>query len=155
MYFLETGGAQQAAATSMLELGQRAITRHFAFLQQATELSQKLFARSLEVKNGSDLVRFTQDYLAGVHKLASEVVCAQVTLTGEVMRAGCQSFVRPETVPAPAPAPALDKVEKVVAGGDITEAQERGHEEVAIAKATMETTVAPTKARRKSRPKKA
>ena len=42
-----------------------------------------------------------------------------------------------------------------VAGGDIAEAQERAPEEVEIVKAMMETTVAPAKARRKSRPKKA
>ncbi|MEX3937225.1 hypothetical protein AB4Y32_36745 [Paraburkholderia phymatum] len=153
MYFLETGGAQQSAAASMLELGQKAITWHFAFLQQATELSQKLFARSLEVKSGPGLFELAQDYLAGVHKLASEVVCAQVTLTGEAMRAGCQSLIPQEAVPCPAAA--SDKVEKVVAGGDIAEAQVRAPEEVEIVKAMMERTAAPAKVRRKSRPKKA
>jgi hypothetical protein len=153
MYFLETGGAQQAAAASMLELGQRAISRHFAFLQQGTELSQKLFAKSLEIKNGPGLVELSQDYFAGLHNLVSEVVSAQVTLAGEVMRAGCQSLIPPEAVRCPAAA--SEEVEKVVAGGDIAEAQVRAPEEVEIVKAMMVTTAAPATVRRKSRPKKA
>jgi hypothetical protein len=153
MYFVTTGAAMQAAAASMLELWQKAITQHFSLLQQGTELSQKLFATSLEVDNGSALVEVAQGYFANVHKLASEAVCAQLTLAGDVMRAGCQSLIPTEAVTCPAPA--SDKIEKVVAGGDITGGQERASEEVEILKAMMEITVAPAKVRRKSRPKKA
>ena len=153
MYFLKTGAALQAAATSMLELGQRAVTQHFAFLKQAAELSQKFFVKSLEVKTGSGLVDVSLDYLTGVHKLATEVVYAQVTFAGEVARAGYQSPV--ELQAEPYQAQASDKAEKVVAGGDIADVRERSPEEVAIVKALMETAVEPAKARRKSRPKKA
>jgi hypothetical protein len=94
----------------MLELGQKAITQHFTFLCKVPNCSKSSLQKSLDVRNGSGLVEFAEDYFAGVHKLSSEVVCAQLTLVGEAMRAGCQSLIPAEAVPCPAPA--LDKVEK-------------------------------------------
>ena len=98
------------------------------------------------------MVEFARDYLAGVYKLASEAMCTQVTFAGEAVRAGYQSLVELQAEPYEAQASA--KVKKIVAGGDFAEAQERSPEEVENVEATMETTVTPARARRKSRPKK-
>jgi hypothetical protein len=72
MYFLNAGAALPAATTSLLELVQRAVAQHFALLKQGTELSQKLFAKSLEVKTSSGFADFALEYFAGVQKLATE-----------------------------------------------------------------------------------
>jgi hypothetical protein len=153
MSFLKTGAALQAAAASMLELGQKEVTQHFAFLRQSAELSQKFFAKSLEATTGSGLVDVSLDYVTGVHKLATEVVYAQVTFAAEVARAGYQSLL--ELQAGPYQAQTSGKVETVASGGDVAEVRERAPEVVESVKVMMETTVAPAKSRRKSRPKKA
>jgi hypothetical protein len=150
MDFLKAGVTLQAAATPMLELGQKAIIQHFDYLRQGSELSQKFFAKSLEVDTSSGLVGFALDYCEEVHRLASELVRGQVTLAGEVARVARQSLVQPEAVPA---ASAAD-TEKVVAGSYIAEPQEGSPKKVGVVNALREMAVAPARAHSKSQPKK-
>jgi hypothetical protein len=153
MDYLKTGAALQNAATAMLQLWQKAITQHFDFLWRGTELSQKFLAKALEVKTSKGFAGIALDYCGGLHKLAAEVACDHVTLAGEMTRVVHQSLVQPEAVQAPASA--ADTVEKAATGGYIAETQERSPEKVGVVNALREMTVAPAKARRKLRPKKA
>lgn len=149
MYFLNAGTALPAAATSMVELVQKAMAQHLAFLTRGTELSQKFVAKSLQANTGPGWVESALECFADVQKLATDVVSAQAAFAGEIAQVGCQSLLQALS------APSSDKREKSVGGGEFAEAQERSAEAVETVKAMAETTVVPAKPRRKSRPKKA
>lgn len=137
----QPGAIPQAAAASMIELGQKALTQHLNFVRQGAELSQKFFAKSLKVKSGEGWVGFALDYFASVHNLASEMVGVQVTLAGEVTRVARQSLIQPEALPAPAAI-----TEKVVTGGSIAGTQEHSPEKKGVPNALREITVASARA---------
>ncbi len=149
MNFLNAGIALPATTTSMLELVQKAVAQHLAFVNQGTELSQKFFAKSLQANNGLGWVDLTLEYFADVQKFAMDIMSAQATFAGEIAQAGCQSLLQAVS------APASGKGEKSVSGGEFAEAQEHSPEAVETVKAMAETTVVPAKPHRKSRPKKA
>jgi hypothetical protein len=107
---------------AMLELVQRAVVQQFDFLKQGTELSQKFFAKSLEVKTSSGLVDFVQEYFARVQQLTTDVMSAQAAFAGEITQAGYQSLVKLQAVPYSAPA--SDVRETSVGAGEVAEAQE-------------------------------